>query len=150
MTARLGIAVLVLVSMSSAAPAQLPRYDTFRLRDGEIVRRHDPYFARCLNNAMGSDAEASRCIDIEAENQDRALNRAYRAAMARQRNASARSRLRADQRRWLTVRHRHCDREVEAQTGAAPGEYGTLDRLSWHFCALHDVTRRTVWLERLS
>jgi uncharacterized protein YecT (DUF1311 family) len=134
----------------AAAPAAARRldYSRFHLSEREQTQRGGPDLAACIDRAAGSDTRASLCLNPEFERQDAALNRAYRAAMARQPNPTLRARLRSDQRSWLASRDGRCDRQILAQVGGPPETWGTLDRLSWRFCALSEIVRRTAWLER--
>lgn len=83
------------------------------------------------------------CNSAEYSRQDAALNRVYRALIARLPKAKA-VQIRASQRAWLRRGKGYCDRTV----GSPVRSWGTLERLSWSNCNLDRTIRRTVWLER--
>ncbi len=101
-----------------------------------------PAFRQCVRGSGGVTAAMRACMADEYSRLDKALNAAYRGALRRLPNDSARSRLRAAQRTWLNNRETVCRTEVE-RSGMAGGTGGLLIEDS---CRLRVVSERTQWL----
>lgn len=111
--------------------------------DAAVEAAYSKEHKRCLDAADGGDVAMIDCNGVEYAKQDAALNRVYRALLARLPKAEA-ARVRASQRAWLRNGKSACDRSV----GGRPQNWGTLERLRWSNCTLDRTIRRTVLLER--
>jgi uncharacterized protein YecT (DUF1311 family) len=131
---------LLLLLGGAAAPMQ--SFERFRISNAESERVVSGAYRRCMDASGGVTANMRDCSHAESQRLDLRLNAAYRAAMARLPAAAARARLRALQRSWLAARYRRCDRAAREEGG------GTLGLIMMDDCALGEVTRRIVWLER--
>ena len=107
-----------------------------------VSARYSVEWRRCTDGAVG-DALMMGCISAEGPLQDAALNRVYRALLARLSRAHA-ARLRASQRAWLRNREGYCERGI----GLPLRQWRTLERLRFSGCHLDSTVRRTIWLER--
>ncbi|MBO9708336.1 MAG: DUF1311 domain-containing protein [Caulobacter sp.] len=86
---------------------------------------------RCLDTP-GPNIEILNCLSGLTQAQDARLNRAYKAAMGRQKTPAARTALRAAQRAWITSRDEDCmpyyDQVQYGAQGGIEGEQCVLDR----------------------
>lgn len=132
--------ILMLIGATTAS-AMKP-YERFRISDAESERITSADYDRCMDGSGGVTANMRDCSEAEGRRLDVRLDGAYRSAMARLPAASARARLRALERRWVTTRYRHCDRDARSERG------GTLWLIIMDACAIDEDVRRIVWLER--
>jgi uncharacterized protein YecT (DUF1311 family) len=111
--------------------------------DAAVEAAYSAEHRRCIDSSAGGDVAMIECNGAEYSRQDAALNRAYRALLARVPKAEA-GRIRASQRAWLRAGKTVCDRSI----GMPFRNWGTLERLRWSNCNLDRTIRRTVMLER--
>jgi uncharacterized protein YecT (DUF1311 family) len=111
--------------------------------DAAVEAAYSTEHRRCIDASGGGDAAMMECNGAEYSRQDAALNRAYRALLARVPKAEA-ARVRASQRAWLRAGRTVCHRSI----GMPFRRWGTLERLRWSNCNLDRTIRRRVMLER--
>jgi uncharacterized protein YecT (DUF1311 family) len=119
-------------------------YAQLKLSDAQNEAMSSRQYRTCMDRANGITANMNDCIGVEYDRLDRRLNLAYRAAMGRL-PAARRTALRNDERAWLGNRDAVCEAELEA----GMDNLGSLERLQLRFCALRELRRRIVWLERM-
>ena len=113
--------------------------------DGPAIdaeREYSPAYARCLKTgdaAKGVTVAMASCANLELGRQDKRLNAAYGAVMARL-SPAAKQTLRDQQRAWIKRRDAEC---AENLTG------GTIDMIERAECHLRKTTERAVELERM-
>jgi uncharacterized protein YecT (DUF1311 family) len=139
---RIAAALVALLASTAPAAAAVPPYERFRLADGAIDRMIGAEYQGCMDGSGGVTAAMRDCAAAEHERLDVRLNAAYRAALARLPNPAARTRLRTLERRWLATRWAGCRRQAAAEGG------GSMGLLILDSCALEEMVRRIVWLER--
>lgn len=118
-------------------------YSGFRLNDGDRETRLSPDYQQCMDVAQGT-GEMRRCASDEHGRLTVLMDSAFRDAVGRMSSPAARDRLRADQSRWQQGRRAHCQRELR-ESGEEGGSMGLIVLDS---CALHELVRRTMWLEQ--
>ena len=134
----------IMISIAAAALAGSPvssPYGSFKLSDAEFERATSHEYRECLDKNGGVTASMRDCSSAEFARLDRALNTAYKDAMARL-GPDGKGKLRDAERTWLKVRWRECDRQAAREDG------GTLAVLVADGCGIAEMARRIVWLQR--
>ena len=108
---------------------------------GEAANVLSSEFQTCFGKDAPLNAESYDCLDREYHRLDAVLKREYRAALARQRDETARQRLQKDERSWWRRRFRHCPDEV----GDLGGSTATVLNEN---CEIHALAARIVSLRR--
>lgn len=101
-------------------------------------------FDRCMTTgdaARGVTVAMMDCLGQEIDRQDAALNRTYRAMMARLAPAAG-ARLRASERAWIVRRNARCHDAADQADG------GSLAGILYNQCVLDETIARTRWLDR--
>ncbi len=124
-----GTASLVLVGLTAACWSWPAKADT---------PRYSAHYEACSAKAGGSYTQIIACLAEEQAYQEAALNRTYRAALARSTKAARKQLLRQSERSWLVERGRKC-----AMQSADAGLSDLVDRRQ---CLLDETSRRTNWL----
>lgn len=127
---------------ATAAGAQRNPYDGFEQFHEPLYARATPAYRACVRGA-GSAAERRNCTADEQRRQERRLEGAYRAALARV-TGVRRQYVREEQRGWLAERSAVC-RPPGVPANAEPRSSGFI---LGDECALREIIRRTWWLER--
>jgi uncharacterized protein YecT (DUF1311 family) len=91
--------------------------------------------------ARGITLGINNCTGAEIDRQDAALNRTYKAVLARL-SPARQADLRAAERKWIPARDRRCTREMGDEAG------GTLGDIMYRNCILYETINRTAWLKR--
>ena len=91
------VATLVATVVVAATPAR-----------AEDQSKYSPAFQPCLDAANGVTTDMVNCIGAEIEVQDKRLNAAYKAALAKQ-TAARRKELQTVQRLWVQFRDANCN-----------------------------------------
>ncbi len=107
-------------------------YQDFTLTERDRASRLSPDYQTCMARARAADAVRS-CTSQEQARLTELMEAAFRNAVGRITVPAVRDRLRADQARWQQGRQAQCQRPT-----AGSGE----------ICALHELVRRTTWLEQ--
>ena len=126
------MAVLLLPSLSNAA-APSPG-------DQAVISRLyglRPTYAQCLDKAAGDTAPMRACIAAEMDYQDKRLNKAYRALMAKL-NPTLQAKLKAEENVWIQYRDNRCAAVVDGL------ERPELDGLS---CKVDETGKQATDLE---
>ncbi len=118
-------------------------YGSFALSAASRDVRLSAEYKQCIDRAAGT-GEMRACSAAEYRQLEALMQAAFRNAVLRRSGAAARDTLRADQRAWDRSRAEQCRRQVEQDGDAG----GSMALLALDSCALHEVVRRTVWLER--
>ena len=103
-----------------------------------VSERYSATYTACTQ-AAGSTADYVQCAGAEHARQDRALNEAYRKAMATL-NARQQAKLRTAQRAWIAWRDAKC------QSLADP-DWGSLSTVTANFCMVDETIARLIELE---
>jgi uncharacterized protein YecT (DUF1311 family) len=139
----LALAFLV-AGLASVGPARAQRaYDAFTLPEALNESMSSATYKSCLEQTGGVTAYIMDCISGEYERLDGRLNRSYQATIRRLSRTRMMD-LRSSQRAWLATRDEKCLGEVEGDLAAM----GSLDRITLRFCALNELKRRIIWIER--
>jgi len=137
MSRGLALALAALALPAVAATAS-PTRDT-------AEARYSPAYHRCLAAAPKSELPyayaMAECNFTEEALQDKALNQAYRRAMAAL-PAARKAALRTEQRRWI--------KDHDAACADAHQDEGEDGRILYTECLLHETVYRTLELERLA
>jgi len=133
--------LFALAAATLSASAAVPPYPSFKITDAQVARVLSIEFRQCVDRSGGVTSSMRDCGTKEFARLDRALNIAYRNAMA-QLNASGKAKLRYAERRWLKTRWSECDLE------AASGDGGTAALLNEDGCGMSEMARRITWLQR--
>src|SRR4051794_23706770 len=128
--------ITLLIAMSGTGAAKHAP-----VTDKEAAAVLSPAFDECFGKDAPLNAESYGCLDREYHRLDALLTKEYRAALARQPTAVARSRLQSDERSWWRTRFRHCRDEV----GDLSGSTATVVN---EFCEIYALARRIVRLRR--
>jgi uncharacterized protein YecT (DUF1311 family) len=89
----------------------------------------------------GVTSSLRECIGTEYQRVDVLLNASYKRKLARLSKPSQ-AKLRRDQRSWLKTRLDKCERDLEEDKD------GTIWLIEMDNCALQELIRRTLWIER--
>ena len=90
------------------------------------------------------NAESYDCLDREYRRLDALLTKEYRAALARQLDAAARTRLTRDEQKWWRTRFKHCRDEVgdlRGSTAAVINQNCEIDALARRIVRLRHYDR---------
>lgn len=118
-------------------------YARFALTPAQGQALESARYTGCLNRSGGITANMNDCIGAEFDRLDRRLNASYQATLRRLPRARAMA-LRSEERGWLATRDENCLAQLET-----PGEVqGSLDQIQVRTCALDELKRRIVWIER--
>jgi uncharacterized protein YecT (DUF1311 family) len=102
--------------------------------------RSDAYVT-CMVGSGGVTSSLRECIGTEYQRVDVLLNASYKRKLARLSKPSQ-AKLRRDQRSWLKTRLDKCERDLEEDKD------GTIWLIEMDNCALQELIRRTLWIER--
>lgn len=95
----------------------------------------------CINAAATAFTATQKCIENEYDYQDARLNRVYKKLM-KQLSSPERSKLRIEERKWITYRDQQCSTNDDDSQGY---------RLASNDCSLEQTAKRATMLEaRLS
>lgn len=98
----------------------------------------DSYY-ECATNNDGSVWDMQGCVETEFEYQDARLNVAYRDVMAKL-SDEQKSRLKDEERRWISARDSACSWDAQAE--------GQARRIEANICALKKTADRAAVLEK--
>jgi len=130
--ARLKVGLATLLTLSSATYAQSS--DTPAQSDSDGIRAS---YSGCLKVADGVTPDMQDCIGNEYAYQDKRLNQAYKALMARL-GKDEQAKLRDEERKWIAHRDADC---------APPPDAGQGQRLDSNDCAMEETAKRATVLE---
>jgi uncharacterized protein YecT (DUF1311 family) len=143
--------VAATLASSSGPPLQAAPSDPFAYKmtitpedgsmDPVIDRRYTPAFAACQQHAQSSPDNA-QCFVAEFTRQDAALNRVWKATLARVRTGQH-TPLVVAQRRWVAARDPFCKAQSDHFSG------GTIAPIIYVNCRVELTIRRSMWLEHL-
>jgi len=144
--AAMGAPATVSADTAKAAPAEAATAQRQSERpDGgsAIVATEADAFLRdsyheCAAHTGGSTWDVQACIEKEFEYQDDRLNAAYRKVMAKLVDQE-RSRLRSEERRWISDRDSTCSWDAHSE--------GQAQRIEANVCALQKTAKRAAELE---
>lgn len=139
-------ALALVLAIAAPAGAALPDYRLVMTPeegplDPAVQARYTPALQTCQDSAATTD-ESARCFAAEAQRQDAALNRTWR-ALWKPLSAARKAELLASQRKWIAARDPFCTRVADEFAG------GTIHSLIWFSCNAEQSIRRTLWLEKL-
>lgn len=110
----------------------------------EIAARYSRTWQQCMDMSGGNTGYMMECSGLEFDRQDTRLNQAYKTTMARL-TSRQKITLRSFQRKWIRQRNARCDKESEPENGGFPG---SIHRIIYSACILHETIKRTIWIER--
>jgi uncharacterized protein YecT (DUF1311 family) len=125
------IAAVVATTIVAAAPGR-----------AEDQSKYSPAFQPCLDKANGVTTDMVNCIGIEIEVQDKRLNAAYKAAMAKQ-NSARKKELQNVQRLWVQYRDANCGFAFDP-------DGGTMAHIETTNCVLAMTEERADELEAIA
>jgi uncharacterized protein YecT (DUF1311 family) len=130
----------LLIAAALAGPPASPDY-SFKIETPASEARLSQTFKQCRDRDYAFNQAHLRCIGPEWARQDERLNKTYRLVMSRL-APRERVRLRNLQRAWIPRHEATC-----AGVSGVPytGTDGDVFEAS---CLLHEVIKRTIWLER--
>jgi uncharacterized protein YecT (DUF1311 family) len=136
--------VLALVPAPGIAGPAASNYEKFELTKAETAAVANVTAAKCPKKAGGPKYQA-KCRAKLLVQSDARLNASYKRTMARL-SKPARENLRAMEESWLYVRYEECvllseDSETNPRPDAAVA-------IEYNDCALVELKRRTLWLDR--
>jgi uncharacterized protein YecT (DUF1311 family) len=136
--------LLALVPAPGIAGPAASNYEKFELTKAEIAAVATATAAKCPKNAGGPKFQASCRAKLMVQS-DARLNASYKRTMARL-SKPARENLRAMERGWIHERYNECvylseDIEANPRPDAAVA-------IEYNDCALVELKRRTLWLDR--
>src|SRR4051794_15488225 len=109
----------MMLSLAAAAllgSAAAPPYPSFKITDAEFDRVTSAEYRHCMDKSGGVTASMRDCSGAEFARLDRALNIAYREAMARL-DGGGKVTLRDAERQWLKTRWKQCDHKAAEEGG---------------------------------
>jgi uncharacterized protein YecT (DUF1311 family) len=124
-----------------AKPATQTNYSRFVLTEAASQRMRSDAYVTCIVEAGGVTSSIRECIGTEYQRVDVRLNASSKRTLARL-SKSSQANLRREQRSWLKTRLEKCERDLEQDKG------GTIWLIEMDDCALQEVIRRTLWIER--
>jgi uncharacterized protein YecT (DUF1311 family) len=130
----------LLIAAALAAPPASPDY-SFTVETPASEARLSHPFKQCRDRDYAFNQAHLRCIGPEWARQDERLNETYRVVMSRLASRE-RAKLRNLQRAWIRRHEATC-----ARVSGVPytGTDGDVFEAS---CLLHEVIKRTIWLEQ--
>jgi uncharacterized protein YecT (DUF1311 family) len=124
-----------------AKPAARTDYSRFVLTEAMSQQMRSDAYVTCMAESGGVTSSMRECIGTEYQRVDVRLNASYKRTLARLSNPSQ-AKLRSEQRAWLKTRLDKCERDLEEDKG------GTIWLIEMDNCALQELIRRTIWIER--
>jgi uncharacterized protein YecT (DUF1311 family) len=116
-------------------------YSRFVLTEAMSDQMRSDAYITCMVESGGVTSSMRECIGAEYQRVDVLLNASYKRALAGLSKASQ-AKLRGEERSWLKTRLDQCERDFEEDKG------GTIWLIDMDNCALQELIRRTLWLER--
>jgi uncharacterized protein YecT (DUF1311 family) len=137
-------AALMLVPVVAMAKAAAhDGYGLFALTDAEIAQMPNAADKACLVKADQEPFAVIECTSPQFDRIEKRLNASYRAVMARL-SKTKKVQLRREQRLWLITREAAC----KARVGDELNDTSITYYAAMNQCALTELYRRTLWVER--
>ena len=134
-------ALMICPAALMAKPAAQTDYSRFVLTEAMSQRMRSDAYVTCMVESGGVTSSIRECIGTEYQRVDVLLNASYKRTLARLRKPSQ-AKLRREQRSWLKTRFDKCERDFEEDKD------GTIWLIQMDNCALQELIRRTLWIER--
>jgi uncharacterized protein YecT (DUF1311 family) len=124
-----------------AKPLAAEDYSHFVLTGAASKHMRSNTYVTCMVEAGGVTSSMRECIGAEYQRIDVRLNASYKRTLARL-SKTSQAKLRGEERFWLKTRSDRCEADLEEDKG------GTIWLIEMDNCALQELIRRTLWIER--